>query len=260
MRFSSHARMWSKRQHQCNFFGAVLLEQELNRIRKPMDTLGQRKGGSQRSLIKTNPASKVLPTVRSGAKLIFGALLPKFSQGLIWWARKWSRPQFSQLSGVSEGRLGSHLPGGEEKPKIGANIFWPRRNTNPHLCGMAASQAPPSAGVQGVWYCSAADFLSLAYRFAFRNIKHQLRNAFVVVIPRASWGAAGVISAWWAPPCSIINLLSAFSSESITKIVLIRLKEKMISWGSIWRSANGLSGSERCISSGSQQYRSVSIR
>lgn len=28
--------------------------------------------------------------------------------------------------GVSEGRLGSHLPGGEEKPKIGANIFWPR--------------------------------------------------------------------------------------------------------------------------------------
>lgn len=63
--------------------------------------------------------------------------------------------------GVSEGRLGSHLPGGEEKPKIDANIFWLRRSTNSHLCGMAASQALPSAGVRGVWYRSPADFFKL---------------------------------------------------------------------------------------------------
>lgn len=83
MRFRSHARMWSQRQHQQHMFVVVLLEEELNRIRKPVDVLGQRKGGSQRSLIKTNPASKVVPTVRSGAKLIFGASLLKFPQGLI---------------------------------------------------------------------------------------------------------------------------------------------------------------------------------
>lgn len=120
--------------------------------------------------------------------------------------------------GVSEGRLGSHLPRGEEKPKIDANIFWPRRSTNPHLCGMAASRALPSAGVRGVWYRSPADFLSLAYGFAFGIIKHQLRNAFVVVIPGASKGPTEVISAWWAAPGSIVKLLSAFSGESVTKI------------------------------------------
>lgn len=89
---------------------------------------------------------------------------------------------------------------------------------NPHLCGMAASRALPSAGTQGVRYRSPAEFLSLAYGFAFGNIKHPLRNAFVVVIPGAFKGPAGVISARWAPPCSIVNLLSAFGSESVTKI------------------------------------------
>lgn len=50
----------------------------------------------------------------------------------------------------------------------------------PHLCRIAASQALPSAGVQGVWYCSQADFfffLSLAYGFAFGKIKRQPRRA-----------------------------------------------------------------------------------
>lgn len=70
------------------------------------------------------------------------------------------------------------------------HILAKAKYKSPHLCGMAAS-----AGVQGVWYCSPADFLILAYGFAFGNIKHQLRNAFVVVIRGASKGPAGVISA-----------------------------------------------------------------
>lgn len=35
-------------------------------------------------------------------------------------------PVLPVLWGVYEGRLGSHLPGGEENLKIGTNIFWPR--------------------------------------------------------------------------------------------------------------------------------------
>lgn len=90
-------------------------------------------------------------------------------------------------------------------------------------------------------------FLSLAYGFAFGIIKHQLRNAFVVVIPGASKGPTEVISAWWAAPGSIVKILSAFGRVSVTKIACIRLKDKMVSGGSIWWCANGVAGSEQCI-------------